>query len=83
MPWHGRVFPRSGDGDADVPEALPAIAGLLPHLHKDWQERFPQAVACSEVEDVDPKGDEDLEVRGTALGKRDKGEGTTDSVGRF
>ena len=75
MSWHGRVFPKSGDGDADVPEALPAIAGLLPHLHEDWQERFPQAVACSELEDVDPEGDDGLEVRGTALGSVGQGHG--------
>ena len=68
MLWHGRVFPKAADGDAEIPEALPAIEGLLPHLHEDWRERFPQAVSCDELEDKDPTEDEGLEARGTAIG---------------
>ena len=69
MLWHGRVFPRSGGEDADVPEAWPAREGLLPHLHEDSEDRFPRAVTCEELEDKDPEGDEGLELRGAALGQ--------------
>ena len=68
MPWHGRVFPRSSDGDKDTPEALPAHEGVLLHLHADGEGRFPRAVACDAREDSDPEGDEGLEDRGRAIG---------------
>jgi hypothetical protein len=68
MPWHGRVFPRSSDGDRDTPEALPAVDGVLPHLHEDCEDRFPRAVACIALKDDDPVDDEDLEDRGRAIG---------------
>jgi hypothetical protein len=67
MSWHGRVFPKSAEVGVDVPEALPAIEGLLPHLHEDWRERFPQAVSCDELEDKDPTEDAWLEARGKAI----------------
>jgi hypothetical protein len=71
MLWQGRVFPCAADsGDAEIPEALPAIEGLLPHLHTDWRDRFPQAVACEELDDCDPGGEDGLEERGVQLGKR-------------
>jgi hypothetical protein len=73
MPWHGRVFPRSTE-DVNTPEALPAKEGVLPHLHPDWRDRFPVAVACSELDDRDPEEDAGLEARGTAIGS---GLGTT------
>ena len=70
MPWHGRVFPRCqvDDGEADTPEALPAEKGLLPHLHEDWEDRFPRAFACDALESEDPPEDAGLEARGTAIG---------------
>ena len=70
MPWHGRVFPKcqSVEGEADLPEALPADEGLLPHLHKDWEDRFPRAFACEELEDKDPEEEGGLEARGKAIG---------------
>jgi hypothetical protein len=73
MPWHGRTFPRSTE-DANTPEALPATQGVLPHLHSDWRDRFPIAVACAELEDEDPEDDTELEARGIAIGS---GLGTT------
>ena len=42
---------------------------LLSHLHPDWQERFPQAVACEELSDEDPEEDTNLEVRGKVVRK--------------
>jgi hypothetical protein len=66
--WRGRVFPRSTEGDKDGPEALPAISGILPHLHVDWQERFPVAMACEEIENEDPEENNSLEERGVAIG---------------
>ena len=82
MLWHGRVFPRSGEGDRDTPEALPACDGVLPHLHEDSEERFPAAVACEALKDQDPDGDEGLEDRGrnigvqlgTSCGEKNRGE---------
>ena len=70
MPWHGRVFPKGQtvDGDADTPEALPAVEGLLPHLHEDWEDRFPKAVACEALECEDPFEDTSLEARGSHIG---------------
>jgi hypothetical protein len=73
MPWQGRVFPRSTE-DASTPEALPAIEGLLPHLHLDWRDRFPVAVACSVRTDKDSDEDAGPEAQGTAIGS---GLGTT------
>ena len=68
MSWRGRVSPESAEVDVDIPEALPAIEGLLPHLHEDWRDTFPQAVACSELEGEDPTEDEGFEARGKAVG---------------
>jgi len=68
MLWHGKVFPKSADGEADIPEALPAQEGLLPHLHDDWEDRFPRAEACEELKDKDPEGEEGMEARGRAIG---------------
>jgi hypothetical protein len=68
MPWHGKVFPRSTEGDRDTPEALAACEGVLPHLHEDCEDRFPRAVACPALEDGDPEDNKDLEDRGEAIG---------------
>ena len=95
MVWQNRVFPRSTDGEVDVPEALPAQEGLLPHLHTDWEDRFPRAEACKELEDRDPEGDEGMEARGRGIGiergtscgvekaalVRDKGYATVEDLG--
>ena len=72
MPWHGRTFPKAevGAGEPDVPEALSCSEGLLPHLHSDVRDRFPQAVACAELDACDPPEDRDMEERGTMLGKK-------------
>ena len=71
MLWQGRRFPcAAAGGDAEIPEALPAIEGLLPHLHSDWRDRFPQAVACEELDEKDPSEEGGLEARGIQLGKR-------------
>ena len=68
MLWHGKVFPKSTNEDADIPEALPAQEGLLPHLHEDWEDRFHRAEACEELEDKDLEGEEGMEIRGRAIG---------------
>ena len=68
MLWHGKVFPRSCEGDRDTSEALPACDGVLPHLHDDSAERFPAAVACDALEDQDPESDESLEQKGRDIG---------------
>ena len=68
MSWHGRAFPKSADGNEDVPEALPAVDGLPPHLHPDWEERFPKAVACEELDAHDPEENNNLEDRGRTIG---------------
>ena len=70
--WQGRVFPKCADV-ADIPEAWPAQAGMLPHLHGDWEKRSPRAAACDQLEDEDPEGDDGLEARGEELGKRREG----------
>ena len=75
MLWEGRVFPCAATGgDAEVPEALPAIEGLLPHLHTDWRDRFPRAVACGELEECEPESDDQLEKRGVQCGKSSRKE---------
>ena len=66
--WQGRTFPRNTEECGDIPEALPAREGLLPHLHEDWRDRFPVAVACDELENVDPEENGNLEERGIAIG---------------
>ena len=68
MSWQGKVFPKSAYGDADIPEALPAQVGLLPHLHGDWEDRFPRAEARAQLEDKDPGGEEGMAARGKAIG---------------
>ena len=68
MLWHGKVFPRSGEGDRDTPEALPACDGVLPHLHEVSEERFPAAVVREALKGQDPEGDEGLEDRGRTIG---------------
>ena len=88
MEWQGRMFPRSSDGDKDTPEALPAQDGVLPHLHGDYEDRFPRAEACSALKDDDPADNEDLESRGEAIGvglgtscgERSKDNGRNNSV---
>ena len=35
MLWHGKRSPQSVEEDVDTPEALPALEGVLPHLHAD------------------------------------------------
>ena len=62
------MFPKSAYGDADIPAASPAQEGLLPHLHGDWEDRFPRAEACAELDDKDPDSEEGMEARGEAIG---------------
>jgi len=68
MSWQGKVFPKSDYDGADIPEALPAQEGLLPHLHGDWEDRFPRAEACAELEDKDPDSEDGMEARGKTIG---------------
>ena len=68
MSWQGKVFLKSAYGDTDIPEALPAQEGLLPHLHGDWEDRFPRAEARKELGDKDPDGEGSMEARGRAIG---------------
>ena len=68
--WEGRVFERALDCETTLPEAYAAHEGLLPHLHPDLHDRFPQAVARQPTPDVDPPSHEGLETRGRALGEK-------------
>ena len=68
MLWNGRRFPKSSVDGRDTPQALPAIEGVLPHLHADWRDWFPVAVACEHCGDVDPREDGHSEERGSAIG---------------
>ena len=43
--------------------------GLLPHLHEGLEKIFPRARACEDAGDLDPPGEDELEVRGAALGR--------------
>ena len=70
MLWHGKVFPKSSEEGMDVPEALPACEGLLPHLHEDLDERFQKAVACEELDSRDPVENTYLEDKGVVLGRK-------------
>jgi hypothetical protein len=69
LDWDGRQFPVSTlDGDV-LPDAFMHHAGLLPHLHENFEDVFPKAKACEDAGDVDPLGEDGLEDFGTALGR--------------
>ena len=69
--WQCKSFPagRSIDGHDALPDAFHSIAGYLPHLHADCEDRYPQAVAAEDLPDYDPPMDNTLEVRGALLGQ--------------
>ena len=69
MTWHGRVFPRCAEDGVETPEALPALDGVLPHLHADHEDRFPVAVACAKLDDKDPDDSDYLEENGRKIGR--------------
>ena len=68
--WQGKKFPadRSIEGHEALPDAFHSIAGVLPHLHEDFEDRFPQAVGAEDLPDHDPPMDNTLEARGVFLG---------------
>ena len=70
LEWDGHLFETALDSDDRLPEAYPAMEGLLPHEHADVLQRFPKAVACPEPLDQDPPADDRLEVRGRVIGER-------------
>ena len=68
--WDGRRFPvGSGVEEVAVPEAFRCEEGVLPHMHRDVEERFPRAIAGEALQDVDPPNDDSLEKYGERLGK--------------
>ena len=69
--WQGKKFPadRSTEGHDALPDAFHCVSGVLPHLHADRDDRFPQAVAADDLPDTDPPMDNSLELRGTSLGQ--------------
>ena len=69
MDWHGRQFPHTTlDGDV-LPDAFVHDDGLLPHLHGNFEDIFPKAYACEDLNDEDPFEDISLEAYGTRLGR--------------
>ena len=70
MDWQNRRFPADTSlGEMTLPDAYHCVAGLLPHLHDDLEERFPQVEAAPELPDQDPPMDDSLEARGTVSGQ--------------
>ena len=70
MVWGSRSFKADKSmGEIVLPEAFNTIEGVLPHMHIDFEDRFPMAMAGDDAGDVDPNEDERLERRGEALGK--------------
>ena len=72
--WNDHYYPKALDNDGtvlhDTPEAHPATADLLPHLHSNLDSLFPCAQACPPAGDADPPEDTSLGTRGwwTGLG---------------
>ena len=67
--WGGYKFPSCGvTGEAHIPEAFRCRSGILPHLHSDLEQRFPQAEAGEALHDADPGTDDSLEGRGMLIG---------------
>ena len=67
--WEGHVFPAVEFEGETLPEAFPSEPGRLPHLHQDESSRYPRAAVHHQPGDLDPREDDQLEQRGTALGK--------------
>ena len=66
--WGDRVFERAADCTEQIPEAFSSQDGILPHMHDDMADRYPQAVACAESLDLDPPTHDGLETRGRREG---------------
>ena len=70
--WTGFTFPKakSSDGEStlDLPDAYPASALTLPHMHADLHAHFPRAIACPAKGDQDPEEDRSLEDVGWKVG---------------
>ena len=66
--WNGHYYPKALDSDGivlhDTPEAHPATADLLPHLHSNLDSLFPCAQACPPAGDADPPEDTSPGTRG-------------------
>ena len=56
-------------GEMQLPEAYHCNEDTLPHMHDDVHERFPQAKANNELDDMDPVEDMTLETLGTRVGQ--------------
>ena len=70
MVWGSRSFKADRSmGEIVLPEAFNTIEGVLPHMHVDFEDRFPMATAGDGAGDSDPKEDEGLERRGESLGR--------------
>ena len=69
--WQDKRFSADRSmGEMVLPEAFHCVAGVLPHLHDDFEQRFPKAEAAEDLCDVDPIMDSSLEARGASLGQR-------------
>ena len=68
--WDGRTFERDLASEDLLPEAYGSQEGILPHMHRDMEARYPQAIACTATGDVDPPEDDTLEARGRLIGSR-------------
>ena len=69
MDRDGRQFPISTLVGDVLPDAYVHQDGLLPQLHGNLGEVFPNAQTCREHGDLDPPGDYGLEEYGTKLGQ--------------
>jgi hypothetical protein len=70
MVWGSRPFQADrSTGEITLPEAFHSVEGVLPHMHVDFQDRFPMAIAGDDAGDVDPREGGGLERHGEALGR--------------
>ena len=69
VPWDGHCF-EEALGTSDLPEAFRSREWRLPHVHRDLTERYPQAVACPEMGDADPAGNDTVETSGKLVGSQ-------------
>ena len=52
MAWEGQEFPVVECDSDRLPESLPSMQGLLLHVHKDHEARYPQAALTHQLQDL-------------------------------
>ena len=73
MAYGDRWFPAVEFEGVQVPEAYPHDPETLPHQHENLEELFPKAFVAQPAGEDEVLSEPDLmEVRGTAVGKREE-----------